>query len=78
MMCGRANLVIGNYRSWEKNGNLQKNLERSKEIRTEKTKQERMTPKKGELEKIGTPRTVLFLGREDVISLFVYPKYVSR
>jgi len=51
MMCGRANLVIGNYRSWEKNGNLQKNLERSKEIRTEKTKQERMTPKKGELAK---------------------------
>ena len=56
---------------------LAKNLEMLKEIRMEKAKQERMTLEKGELENTGTPRTVLFLGGKNVMSPFVYPKYVS-
>ena len=78
MMCGRANIVTRNYMSWEKKATCKKNLERLKEFRMEKTKQERMTPKKGELAKIGTTRTVLFLEGRNVMSPFVYPKYVSR
>ena len=44
----------------------------------EKSKQERMTPEKGELAKTGTLRTMLFLGGKNVMSPFVYPKYVSQ
>ena len=65
-------------RPGKKKATCKKNLERLKEIQMEKSKQERMTPEKGELAKKGTLRMVLFfLGGEDVMSPFLYPKYVS-
>ena len=65
-------------RPGKKKATCKKNLERLKEIQMEKSKQERMTPEKGELAKIGTPRTMLFLGGKNVMSPFVYPKYLSQ